>query len=103
MKLSLPSTDPQKAAGEIPFRIWAKSSFWAPLPLAVSRVAGAYSLLKCSNGFKILHSPSPHIRKAYAKAPASFEDSKVVILTRVEGSDFRVFSPAPVGFSVGPP
>ena len=27
----------------------------------------------------------------------------MVLLTRVEGSDFRVFSPAPAGFSVGPP
>ena len=66
-------------------------------------MAGAYSLFKCSNASKILHSPSSHARQAYAKAPASFADLKVVLLTRVEGSDFRVFSPAPAGFSVGPP
>ena len=67
------------------------------------RVAAAYLLLKCSNDSKLLHSPIPRIRQAYDKALASLADLKVVFLTRTEGSDFRVFSPAPAGFSVGPP
>ena len=69
------------------------------------RVAAAYSLLKCSNDSKIFHSPIQRIRQAYDKALASLADlkGKVVFLTRTEGSDFRVFSRAPAGLSVGPP
>ena len=67
------------------------------------RVAAAYSLLKCSNDSKLLHSPIPRIRQAYDKALASLADLKVVLLTRTEGSDFRVFSRAPAGLSVSPP
>ena len=67
------------------------------------RVAAAYSLLKCSNDSKPLHRPIRRIRQAYDKALASLADLKVVILTRTEGSDFRVFSRAPAGLSVSPP
>ena len=56
------------------------------------RVAATYWLIKCSNDSKPLHSPSSYIRQVYAKAPTSVADLKVVLLTRVEGSDFRVFS-----------
>ena len=56
------------------------------------RVAAAYSLLKCSNDSKPLHRPIRRIRQAYDKALASLANLKVVILTRTEGSDFRVFS-----------
>ena len=67
------------------------------------RVAATYWPIKCSNDSKPLHSPSSYIRQVYAKAPTSVADLKVVFWTRVEGSDFRVFSRAPVGFSVSPP
>ena len=67
------------------------------------RVAATYWQIKCSNDSKPLHSPSSYIRQVYAKAPTSVADLKVVFLTRVEGSDFRVFSRAPAGLSVSPP
>ena len=62
-------------------------------PPRVFCVTGAYLLLKCLNESKFSHSPSSRIGQACAKTPASFEHVKAVLLTRVEGSDFRVFSP----------